>query len=94
VSDRQERVLEPEPLRARGLVLAEPVFVRQRSWPLPWPLRPSIAVCDSGSNTSALFLPDKDGGCMKRFQPKKWMQTEAPYPVQTHDQPRLQNDLA
>jgi hypothetical protein len=38
--------------------------------------------------------PRKDGGCMKRFQPKKWMRTEAPYPVQTHDQPRLQNDLA
>jgi hypothetical protein len=41
------------------LAPAEPGLARQPSWPLQGLPRTSFAVCDSGSNTSALFLHKK-----------------------------------
>src|ERR1035441_10192928 len=45
---------------ARAQLLAVPALALQLQGQLPRPVRPSFAVCDSGSYPSVLFLQDKD----------------------------------
>lgn len=56
---QQARVLERELMQA--LQAAASGFARQPSLPLPGLIRLLFAVYDSGSNSSALFLQEKDG---------------------------------